>query len=135
MNVSVEDYLKAMYSIHEDMDDPSEGLMSKEIASALDVSKPSVSAMMRKLADQRYIKAEPYKRIHFTKKGIEEAKRLMRNHRLIEVFLREKLGCDLKKVHAEAHRLEHAFSQYSMDRLDSFLDSPKKSPYGRIIPR
>jgi DtxR family transcriptional regulator, Mn-dependent transcriptional regulator len=132
MNISREDYLRVMYELYENR---KEGIKSVDIANALNVTKPSVSQMIKNLCNEKLIVTEPYSKIQFTKKGFKEARRMMYIHRVIEVFLKKVLKYDIDKVHEEAHRLEHAFSQKSIDRLDEFLNKPKKSPHGRIIPR
>lgn len=131
---SKEDYLRTIYSLYENQKDKSKGLRAVEIAKILNISKPSVSDMIKKLIKEGCVKAKPYSNIFFTKKGLKEAKKVMHNHRVIEVFLKEVLNYDLRKVHEEAHRLEHAFSEESIKRLDRFLGNPKRSPYGRLIP-
>lgn len=123
-----------MYSLYERLDNKEDGIKSVDIAKALNITKPSVSGMLRKLAKKRFIKVKPYSNILFTNKGLKEARRVMHNHRVIEVFLKKILNYDLAKVHEEAHRLEHAFSEESIKKLDKFLNNPKRSPYGYKIP-
>jgi len=135
MNVSKEDYMRILYGLYEKLEDKSKGVKSIDVARELKISKPSVSAMMRKLMNRRFLKAKPYSKIFFTKKGLKEARRIMHNHRVIEVFLKNVLSYDTNKVHDEAHRLEHTFSEESIKRLDRFLNHPKQSPYGMNIPR
>ena len=135
MNISIEDYLRTMYGLYEELEDKSKGIKSIRVAKDLSISRASVSAMIRRLISKRYLMAKPYSKIHFTKKGFQEAKRIMHDHRVIEVFLKDVLKYNLKDVHEEAHRLEHAFSEESIKRLDNFLNHPKKSPFGREIPR
>lgn len=129
MKQSKEDYLITMYSLHEKGE-----IKSVDIANILRVSKPSVSEMIKKLASELLVDAKPYSKIKFTKKGLDEAKRIMHNHRVIEVFLKKVLKYDINKVHEEAHRLEHAFSEESIKRLDELVKNPKKSPFGKDIP-
>ena len=62
------------------------------------------------------------------------AKKLTRKKRLVEVFLYEKLGHELIEVENEAHILEHAFSDDTIDRLNKYLKNPKKCPHGKQIP-
>ena len=88
----------------------------------------------KKLSREKAIRVEPYSKIKLTNKGLAEAKRIMHNHRVIEVFFRKILNYDMAKIHEEAHKLEHAFSEESMRRLDDFLKNPKRSPYGKSIP-
>ena len=131
---SREDYLRTMYDLYERIDNKGDGIRSVDVAEALNITKPSVSGMLRKLAKDGFIKMEPYSNIFFTNKGLKESRRIMHNHRVIEVFLKRILNYDLAKVHEEAHRLEHAFSEESIKRLDNFLNNPKRSPYGYEIP-
>lgn len=139
--ISKEDYLRVMYSIYEAQEDKKLGIKSIDISKALNITKPSVSDMLRKLAKKRFIKFSPYSNIFFTNKGLKEAVRITHNHRVIEVFLRKMLKYGLSKIHEkskihkEANHLEHAFSDESIKRLDNFLNNPKISPYGNKIPR
>ncbi|MFH1848794.1 MAG: metal-dependent transcriptional regulator [archaeon] len=133
MNVSIEDYMRTIFGIYERQPDKTAGIKAIDVSCGLKVSKPSVSEMIRKLFAMGYIRSRPYSRIFLTKKGLNEAKRIMHNHRVIEVFLKKVLrheGC----VHEEAHRLEHAFSEESVRRLDSYLKHPKTCPDGQEIP-
>ncbi|MCK4859910.1 MAG: metal-dependent transcriptional regulator [Candidatus Omnitrophica bacterium] len=137
---STEDYLRTMYRLYEEIEpydrinEAGKGIRSVDIAKELKISKPSVSKMVKKLILKKYIKAKPYSNIYFTNKGLKEARRVMHNHRVIEVFLRDMLNCDLNKVHEEAHKLEHTFSEHTIRKLDKFLNNPKISPTGKEIP-
>ena len=132
MNVSREDYLRVMYELYEKN---KEDLKSVDVAKKLGVTKSSVSQMIKKFNNEKLILTEPYSDIRFTKKGINKAKHLMYTHRVIEVFLKDFLKYDIKEIHDEAHRLEHAFSEESIQRIDKILNKPKKSPHGKTIPR
>jgi DtxR family Mn-dependent transcriptional regulator len=99
------------------------------------VSKPAVSEMLRKLLNDNYIKMAPYSEIMLTQKGIKAAKELTFKHRIIEVFLKDVLKISKNNIHEEAHRLEHAFSNEAIKNLSKFLNNPKYSPEGKIIPK
>ena len=129
---SEEDYLKAIYEVHEKS---GSDVKSVDLAKRLKFSKPSVSAMIKKLVDNGYLSASAYSKIRLTTKGRRKAIQLIKKHRIIEVFLSDFLGKDKRTVHTEAHRLEHAFSDDSINKLDAILNRPKQSPYGRKIPR
>ncbi|MBI5148193.1 metal-dependent transcriptional regulator [Candidatus Pacearchaeota archaeon] len=130
---TIEDYLKAILVIYESQKDKSKGIQSVEIARALMIKKPSVSAIVKKLSLLGYVKVQHYSPIYFTKKGIEEARRAVHKHRVIEYFLNKVLHRSIKSIHDEAHRLEHAFSDSTIRKLDSFLGNPRISPYGKRI--
>ena len=59
---------------------------------------------------------------------------MIRRHRLIELYLHEKLGVPLERLHAEAERLEHAISPYLEERIDMALGYPNFDPHGDPIP-
>lgn len=126
-----EDYLKVIYELGGN----SLPVNNKDIALALEVSAPSVSEMIKKLLEQGYIEYTPYKGIILTDLGIKEASKVVRKHRLWEVFLVQHLGYSWDIVHEEAENLEHVTSSELEHRLNEFLNYPKACPHGNIIPR
>ncbi|MBT7392399.1 metal-dependent transcriptional regulator, partial [archaeon] len=123
MNITIENYLQTMYYLFEK--DTNKGIKSIDIAKELKISRPSVSAMVKKLAKEGYLIADKYSKIFLTELGKKEARKLMHKHRVIEVFLVDVLGHDISRVHEEAHKLEHAFSDESIEKLDLLLNNPK----------
>src|SRR3989344_3645535 len=77
--------------------------------------------------------AAPYAQVELTPKGVSIGKQLTYKHRLIEVFLHQTLKMPKDQVHAEAERLEHAFSDEAIKRLDTFLKHPSNDPHGSPI--
>jgi len=131
--ISIEDYLRAIYFVYEKQEDKKKGIKSVDIAKSLGISKPSVSAMIKKLVKKGFLKARPYSNIYLTKKGLMESKRVTHNFRVIGIFLNDILKCNINKIDEEAHKLEHAFSEESIKKLDKFLGNPKRCPHGEII--
>lgn len=76
----------------------------------------------------------PYQGVELTEAGEEAALRVLRNHRLVELFLVRTLGFTWDEVHIEAERLEHAMSDKLADRIDAFLGFPRVDPHGDPIP-
>lgn len=127
-----EDYLRAIYYIGEQ----NQGVVhSVDIVKYLKVSKPSVSEMLKKLGEQKYIKREPYAKVSFTAKGLIRARKLTFKHRVLEIFLKDILKVNKKDIHEEAHRLEHAFSDKTVNKLYKFLKKPGVCPHGHKIPK
>jgi DtxR family Mn-dependent transcriptional regulator len=126
-----EDYLRALFVLHE----RNHQLKSSDVADYLGVSKPSVSEMVRRLNEEGLVRSSPYSKLHFTPKGKKLASRLTTKHRIIERFLKDTLKIDKAKVHEEAHRLEHAFSDESIEKLRRLLHNPKVDPHGKPIPQ
>lgn len=107
---------------------------NKDIAKELQISSAAVTDMAHKLMENGYIHYVPYKGMEITDAGRKETNKLIRKHRLWEVFLYEKLGYEWNQVHADADLLEHASSDFLMARLDEFLGFPKIDPHGEFIP-
>lgn len=125
-----EDYLRGLYILEEEKGE----IKSIDLAKYLDVSKPSVSEMAKELNKEGLISYKKYSKLRFTAKGRKIASKLTSKHRLIELFLKEVLKIQSKKIHEEAHRLEHAFSDESIGRLRRLLHNPKTDPHGKPIP-
>ena len=127
-----EDYLRAIFVLRE----RNQGkVRANQVCKVLGLSKSTVSERLHELMNQKLIKPSFYSSIKFTKKGYIAAKNLTYKHRLIEVFLNRTLKMGKNQVHAEAHKLEHAFSDKVIKRLAKFLHNPKKDPHGELIPK
>src|ERR671917_996552 len=126
---SVGDYLKAIWEISR-----SGGASTKEVANRLSVSSASVTNMFGRLQEMGLVRYERYRGASLTRRGLVEALRLVRRHRLIETFLLEHLGYSWQDVHEEAERLEHAVSDKFTERLAEFLGYPTHDPHGAPIP-
>ncbi|AZP04224.1 metal-dependent transcriptional regulator [Jeotgalibaca ciconiae] len=107
---------------------------NKDLAKELRISSAAVTDMALKLMDDGYINYIPYKGIKITETGRRETNKLIRKHRLWEVFLYEKLGYNWNQVHADADLLEHASSDFLIERLNEFLGFPTMDPHGEFIP-
>jgi DtxR family Mn-dependent transcriptional regulator len=127
-----EDYLKLIWNAQEW---PDGSISTNEIAESLAVTPSSVSANLKKLARDGLIDYEPYGSISLTPSGREVAVLVVRRHRVLETFLVEHLGLGWDEVHAEAHSLEHAVSDFVVDRMDQVLGHPTCDPHGDRIPR
>ena len=127
---SKEDYLRAAYHLAEE----NKEVMSVDLADYLNVTKPSVSEMLKELGNEGLIEHKKYSKVKLTGKGHKIARSLTSKHRIIESFLKNMLKINEKSIHEEAHRLEHAFSDDSIDKLRKLLGNPKQDPHGKPIP-
>jgi DtxR family Mn-dependent transcriptional regulator len=127
---SVEDYLKVIYHLS------SQGgfAATSDIAAQLDVSAPSVSGMVKRLSETGLIEHVPYRGVQLTAQGRHAALKMIRRHRILEVYLIEQLGYDWDGVHDEAERLEHAVSDKLIERMSGALGHPRYDPHGAPIP-
>ena len=127
---SEEDYLKALYHLEMEFDSVS----TNSIADYLDMKPSSVTDMLKKLAEKKFINYQKYKGTSLTKKGKLIALSIIRKHRLWETFLVDKLGFSWDQVHIIAEQLEHIKSEELIENLDNFLGNPKYDPHGDPIP-
>jgi DtxR family Mn-dependent transcriptional regulator len=127
---SVEDYLKVIYHLS------GEGgfAATRDIAAMLAVAPPSVSGMVKRLSEAGLIEHVPYRGVQLTAQGRRAALRMVRRHRLLEVYLVARLGYDWDSVHEEAERLEHAVSDDLIERMAEALGHPHYDPHGAPIP-
>jgi DtxR family Mn-dependent transcriptional regulator len=132
MQKSAQDYLKAIYSLSKNGEDI---VNTTDISQKLDVAPASVTEMLKKLADESYIKYSPYHGSALTDKGLKEAQKVTRKHRLLESFLSNVLRIGNDKVHQEACQMEHALSDEAEESLCRFLNHPDICPDdGKTIP-
>jgi DtxR family Mn-dependent transcriptional regulator len=130
---SVDDYLKAVLELSGPAGEPA---TSNAIARRLGVSAPSVTGMLRKLSTggQPCVVYQKHHGAGLTNEGRRRALRIVRRHRLVELFLCEVLGYSWDEVHEEAERLEHFISGKLEERIARKLGNPKFDPHGDRIP-
>ncbi len=128
---SEENYLKCIYHLS---GKGNEAINTNAIAESLETKAASVTDMVQKLANKGLASYVKYKGVRLTTKGEKEALRVVRKHRLWEVFLVKELGYNWNEVHDIAEQLEHIQSTTLIDKLDKFLEFPKFDPHGDPIP-
>ena len=129
-STAVQDYLKTIHALG----GVDERVSPNDIALKLNVTAPSVSGMLRRLADGGWIEYQPGKGAQLSEKGKNEARRVIRRHRLVELFLTRVLGLDLSEVDQEAEALEHAISPRLEEALANYLGEPDEDCHGHPIP-
>lgn len=132
MHRSEEDYLKAIYEIS--VNTESNLVKSVDVAETLGFTVQSVNEKIKRLDSKGYVNFIPYKGVELTKKGLEESIRMVRAHRIWEVFLMEKLGYSWHEVHEEAEDLEHAASDKLIEKIYNLIGRPKYCGHGNPIP-
>ncbi|MHC4955753.1 MAG: metal-dependent transcriptional regulator [Planctomycetota bacterium] len=129
---TVEDYLKHIYL--EGGSSSGDLVPMGRLARAMSVAPGTATAMVKSLVRERYVRYEPYAGVRLSRRGQKVALRILRRHRVIELFLVEALDMDWSEVHVEAEQLEHAVSERVLERMDAFLGRPGFDPHGDPIP-
>ena len=130
LSVAVQDYLKAIYALESE----GERVTTSALARRMGVSAPSTTAMTKRLAELGLVERLPYRGVALTEEGRRGALEVLRHHRLLELYLVDRLGLSLDEVHAEAELLEHALSEELEARIDAELGFPTHDPHGDPIP-
>ena len=125
-----ENYLKAIHKLSESSDIVS----TSDIAKELDIRSATVTDMLKKLAAKKLIRYQRYKGVSLTDRGEKVSVKIIRKHRLWELFLFERMRFKWDEVHEIAEQLEHIQSDKLIDRLDELLGYPKSDPHGDPIP-
>src|SRR5690606_30644004 len=127
---SVQNFLKSIYALQQG----GKRVSTNEMAELLGVQAPSVTDMAQRLEAAGLVDYQKYRGVVLTPAGEEEALKILRRHRLIELYLVEELGYELHEVHAEAERLEHAVSDRFIEAIADRLGHPDVDPHGDPIP-
>lgn len=123
-----EEYCEAIFELHEDAVE----VIQARIAERLEVSRPAVSEMIHRMAQEGLV--EVGARITLTPTGMKLAERVVRRHRLAERFLTDILGLAWAEAHVEAGKWEHVISERVEAALDRVLGEPTTCPHGNPIP-
>jgi DtxR family Mn-dependent transcriptional regulator len=127
---ATEEYLEAIYKLQE-----RNGIArTKDLVRLLKVVPGSVTNTLERLEGRGYIVHEPYRGVRLTEEGRKIALQVIRRHRLCERLLTDVLHVEWERAHDVACKLEHAFPQDIVKRLEKSLGHPKTCPHGNPIP-
>ena len=127
---AVQDYLKAIHRLG----GADRVVPPADIAATMQVKAPSVTGMLKRLGEAGLIAYTPGAGAALTPAGIAAARKVIRRHRLIELFLTRVLHLDWSEVDAEAEALEHAISPRLEQAIAAHLGEPAEDPHGHPIP-
>jgi DtxR family Mn-dependent transcriptional regulator len=124
-----EEYCEAIFELRED----DVAVIQARIAERLDVSRPAVSEMVRRMEKAGLVTVEDGI-IRLTDDGLTLAERVVRRHRIAERFLTDVLGLSWAEAHVEAGKWEHVISDRVEAALLRVLGDPTTCPHGNPIP-
>lgn len=132
LTISIQDYLKHIYELTENGETASTTALAKK----LNISAPSVTGMVQKLASAKpaLVEYQKHQGVTLTKEGRKAALEVIRHHRLLEAWLVQTLGYSWDEVHEEAERLEHVISEDFERRIAAAMGHPTRDPHGELIP-
>lgn len=113
---SMEDYLEKIYEL---MKEKGYARVS-DIASSLAVQPSSVTKMIQKLDEQKYVTYEKYRGIILTPRGEQLGRLMKQRHKMLEGFLRM-LGVNEATIEKDVEGIEHHVSPGTLDSLQSLV--------------
>ena len=117
----MEDYLEVIYELVQQ-----KGYATTiDISKYLNVSSPSVTKMLQKLDESRYLDYEKYRGIRLTPEGTSLAKNIHERHSLLSEFLRM-IGVDEDIANTDAEGIEHHLHPQTLKKLEDFVRLYKK---------
>jgi Mn-dependent DtxR family transcriptional regulator len=117
----MEDYLEVIYELIQQKGYAT----TADISKYLNVSSPSVTKMVKKLDENRYLIYEKYRGLSLTNEGINIAKNMHEKHSLFVEFLKM-IGIDDETAHVDAEGIEHHLHPQTIKKLESFIILLKK---------
>lgn len=131
---TVENYLKAIYVGETHLVAGQTLVPMGQLAVALGIAPGTATTMVKALAESGLVSYEPYNGVRLTPAGAKLAARVLRRHRLIELFLVQTIGMNWDEVHEDAEQMEHVVSDRLIERIDEMLGRPAFDPHGDPIP-
>lgn len=119
MSASLEEYLKIMFVLYK----KNGYIRVTDIAKEMSCSKPSVNRALKILKETGYIDYEVYGKILLTKKGENEASRILRRHEILKAFLIQVLDVKEEVAKVEANNMKHAISENTASKLEEYIKS------------
>lgn len=127
---TIEDYLGVIYTLARD----GERVIGARLAESLDVSSPTVTATLKRMARDGWVDINNEKEISLTESGQLMAMSVIRRHMLTEWMLSRVLKLPLSELHREAHQIEHSLSPEVEERLLTEMKDPRMCPHGNPLP-
>lgn len=141
LSASVENFIKAVYVLQQKLEQENTDreidevrVTTNALSAALVITAPSVTDMAKRLTENGLVNYRKYYGMRLTDAGAILALKLIRRHRLIELYLVSELGYKLHEVHDEAEELEHTVSDRFIEAINAKLGNPQFDPHGDPIP-
>lgn len=123
--------MKALYKANEE---GKKGLAIEEIYQLFPYQKAETKRSIFNLIKVNYI-SQSQSFISLTEKGVSDAMRIVRLHRLWELYLNESMNIAPDHVHDSAEQLEHLITPELEALLEKRLNYPELDPHHETIPR
>ena len=123
-------YLKLIYrKQHEEFGMVKTTLIAKSVG----VRPATVTEMLQRLAEKNLLEYTRYHGVRLTENGVNEARKLLRKHRLLEVLFVKFLNYDIQKACYEASKLDYHASENLVNTICRTYGHPETCPCNKAI--
>lgn len=124
-----ENILKIMWRI-----DPNGAISLQQIAKYQSISRLYLKFILKRMVQNGWVKKTNHDFYELTLDGQQRAVKIVRLHRLWEVYLANYLGIGGERVHRNAEEMEHILTPELERELTRLLNDPKQDPHHQPIP-
>jgi DtxR family Mn-dependent transcriptional regulator len=121
MTESLEDYLEMVSFLSDEGE-----VRVTDIATRLEVSKPSVLTALKTLEERGLLEHERYRSVTLTEKGTAEASEIRGRHDFLTAFLQEVVGVGAENAEKDACKMEHVLSDETLKKMKLLSQNQKK---------
>jgi ABC-type Mn2+/Zn2+ transport system permease subunit/Mn-dependent DtxR family transcriptional regulator len=140
--IQMENTLKAIYQIRERADFQEDGVSVQQLGEQRNLPLIDISKEVKRLVKERFVTLSEQemdefhqsRMIYMTPSGWGNACRIVRNHRLWELYLTESVHYSPDHVHDDAEEIEHVLGENIVRDLERKLNFPTVDPHGKLIP-
>jgi manganese/zinc/iron transport system permease protein len=142
--IAMENTLKAIYQVIESHNFSETSIRMDELMQRRNLGSGGCLKEVNRLTRSGYATSSldqnlstgllPEKRVSLTPKGWEYACRIVRNHRLWELYLTNEARYAPDHVHEDAEKIEHVLGEETVRQLERILSNPRQDPHGKLIP-
>jgi ABC-type Mn2+/Zn2+ transport system permease subunit len=140
--IQLENTLKAIYQIREKGNFRKEGVSLQQLGELRNLPLNEARSEAQQLVKARFAtlpvsedeQLQQNQLLYLTPSGWENACRMVRNHRLWELYLTESAHFQPDHVHDDAEEIEHVLGEDIVRELERRLDFPTVDPHGKLIP-
>jgi Mn-dependent DtxR family transcriptional regulator len=119
----LEDYLEAIYNLNDE-----KGYVSAaDISERLDVKPPTVSNMVKGLAEKGYLERKKYRGMRLTPLGERVAKSVIKRHKVISKLI-SMLGVDEQTAYVDTEGIEHHVHPSTLRRFEQLAEYLQDNP-------
>lgn len=131
--IFLENTLKQIYKLLEKEEFRVDTFSANSLAQQMRLGEQATLAALHRLKKKKMIFSSA-SGFSLSPLGWEGAKRIIRNHRLWELYLAHYASYPLDHVHEDAEKIEHLLSPAIVQSLNEELNYPLKDPHGQAIP-